>query len=348
VEVLPAGIISEVYKGSFNADLYYTFAEVNKALTHSESSKLSYTLDIPRPLGVVAEHAVLELLVESRERLIDWKIRVNGVSVSKEFKPVVSVKVGEIYLHKLIYDVKSVLNTPESMNKARVHMTVRHEGGGSIILRAVGFIVAYSHFDAYTSMKYYTGLLLVGEGERYSLSDVCVDRDSLVDLVAFSPAPVPIVLSNGFNQRRILVKGLANIQLDNSYCGYLEINHEGSDSGGGNPFLVLGVLSKKFSVRKPSLKLASITPMVSGNEVNISLRITNEGDAIPDEAMLVVLDKGFVRGVKKIKPPSPGEVVEESIKIPLNLMPEGVTLRLVWKKLARTQFEDTSVKLAQV
>jgi hypothetical protein len=348
VGLLPAGILSEVYKGSFNADLYYTFAEISKTLTHSESSKLSYTLDVPRPLGVPTEQAVLELLVESRERHIDWKVRVNGVSVSKEFKPAVTVRVGENYLHKLIYDVKSILNTPESMNKARIHMTIRHEGGGSINLRAVGFIVAYSHFDAYTRMKYYTGLLLVGEGERYSMTDVCVDEDSLVDLISFSPAPVPVTLSNGSNQRRILVKGLANIQLDNSYCGYLEISREGSNSGGGNPFFVLGLLSKKLSLRTPTLKLASITPMRSGNEVNISLKITNEGDATPDEAMLVVLDKGFVKSVKKIKPPSPGEVVEESIKIPLNLMAEGVTLRLVWKKLARTQFEDIPVKLPPV
>ncbi|MGC9011560.1 hypothetical protein [Thermogladius sp.] len=340
---MPIGVISEVYKGSLNADLHYVFTEVNKVLTSAEGSKLSHTIDIPKPVGVESLYAMLELLVETSSPRIDWKLKVNGVNVSKEFKPAVSIRHGGRFVHKLIYDVKSVLNTPESVSKARVHMTIRHEGGGDAVLKSIGFIVAYSQSEAYTTLRQYSGLLLLDKGERFRMSELCEHGGSKVDIVAYSPAPTYVTLSNGSSTRRLAAKGLLNTQLDSEFCKVLELSNEGL-----SPLFVLNVLSSSVQIKRASLKVTRVTPVVADKHLSLKVEIANVGETLPDEALLIVLEKGFVRGVKRVTPPPPGGRVEEVVGVQAGQRPEVVTLRLVWKKLARTDFEDVQVSMQGV
>ncbi|WP_440059168.1 hypothetical protein ACSU1N_05110 [Thermogladius sp. 4427co] len=342
---MPQGVLSEIYNGKLNADLYYTFVNWEKQVSAGESVKIGYTLDTPKPVGVKAEYGVLELLVETESKWIDWKVKINGLNIAREFKPAVSLRSNNRFIHKLIYDIKSVLNTPESLSKPRIHMTVRLEGGGNVYFKAAGFIGAYADNDAVTRLKYYSGLVLLGQGEPYTLPKT----DNLLgnmELALYSTRPVKIRIQCKDSERAELIQGVSLVKVDGGLCDQPTVLYE-SSIGQAN-VLILGYLVNNTIIKMPRLSLANYALEDHAGTIRLLLDIVNVGEAKPDEVIIVLLNRGLVKTVKKTKPLSPGERIEESLIVPREGSVESLTIRLVWKKLARTDFEDYVIQLGKV
>ncbi len=342
-----------------NGDMIYISRIPGIRLGGLESSKTYVPIDFYLPEGVELVKSILELgLHVPRERLI-WRLKLNGVPITREFKPnsIASLKTG-LYT-KLVYDVTPILASREKRKRVRCGLLVKYEGSEEIRISHIGLLVAYSTDDAKTCVSMLSGAFSLEPGEKSSFilkHPTELDVDGEFRAILFSPSTQARVsiLFNGEHVSSIegvvggdeVTSRVAGIRSENS----VEVHHLESKTLYYPKELVLStMLLTQSLIKQPKLVIKDvIVPERISSGDRVKAVIVNSGDSKPDKALVSILNLGTTVVQKNIPRLEPGE--ETIIDIPID-MPKGsynLVFRVIWKKLSHTSFQDKRISITIV
>ncbi|MEZ0394433.1 MAG: CARDB domain-containing protein [Desulfurococcaceae archaeon] len=326
---------------AFAGDVHVRSFEVNVELGDSGVSRAVVPLDIGAPKGTTAALALIEMVVESQGKPIGWKLKLEGMNVAREFKPLLSVREGGRTLHKLVYDVTSLLNTPRALGKSSYALSVRHVGGDNAKIRGINAVVVLEYPGASSALNYLTGFKRLAAGESFEASFNLSGGEAYVH-AAFVP------LGRG-GRVRVCVDDVC--QTDHAVLGEYEPVVVGPREGlrkvwlkyeGSRDIFLSSLLAYGALVPEPSLRITSYEVEEHGSTVKIRARISNVGAASPDHSLVTALSAGNVLGVSRIGNLAPG--AEEDVVLNVGRPANGeLVLRVVWRKLARVRFAEARI-----
>lgn len=345
---MPKGDLNIAFTLNATGDLLSVFQPIGGVLSHY-NTKLAVPMNLFNRRSRKVKHAVLELLVESRRAVPEWKLKLDNVNITRQFKPTHFLAAGEggRGLYKFVYDVTSILNAHEVLSKEWVNVSVKYEGGEPFTVRYLLLDAIYEDQDTYISYRHSTGLLLLESGERYSFpleefSSRAVDSR----LVIYTPKQAEIKISTDkYNfVARLPQGGVEDYTLAfNEGAKFIEVEL----SATRHSYAILSsITAYRCLMREPKLELCSVDYTFSGNRLVLKLRICNKGESSPDKVIVSVLRKGNVLcsfQVPRADVP-PGGFVEHVVDLPGSQLDE-INVRLIWLKSTKRWLRDEVLKL---
>ncbi len=337
------------YKG----DVYYVNVYPGVSIGGFMPSRKTIPISFHHPLKKKLEQALLEIGVIVPDTNVKWRVKVNGISITKEFKPHSTCKAGSKLFAKLVYDITSIMKTPESIRKRRVNVTFKTEGGGeSLLVEHLGILAFYPTREAVSNIYYLSGALSLEPGEKAELSFKYRSEKALVDASIYMPSPdavgrllindyeVPISGIRGMDEVSAMVEGLG----DNNK---LTIIHE--DTGETyypKQMRVSSIILIDKVYKEPKIVVEEVkAPEELRIGEKIKVKITNKGESRPDSLLVVLMNLGNVVHREILKPIEPGETIELELPVKLPSGEYEVIVRVIWSKLSRNWFDDRRVKI---
>ncbi|MFZ8791890.1 MAG: hypothetical protein ACO2OS_06470 [Thermosphaera aggregans] len=338
-----------ILKKTFNGDLYFDFRNAEVKLGGNASQKVTIPIGLPNRNFTPLQLALLDMIVESPDDKIDWKVKVNGVNVTKEFKPLFTVKTDSSVYSKFVFDVTSILNTEESMSKNWVNVTIKHEGGTGFSLKTLLLLSVYESEDGKTSLEYRSGLARLKPGERFQISNGEAEPNSAVKIIYGSTSKDLIpTLHIGEKTVRLNVHNdfeEYEFTRDSNQPVFIQVD-ETVKSSKAKGFLLANVITFNTSLKTPVLVGNVESVRLEGRGLVIHLSLKNTGESAPDSVVYTILHKGqAIYTSKDVGRIEPRMVINRRIHVKI---PEGVdeaTLRIIWRKLTKTWFLDLPIHL---
>ena len=334
-------------------DVYSLWKPVNELLG-SSNSKATVTLNLHNRRARRISHGVLEVLVEAMSTHVDWKLKLNGVNITREFKPLFLLELPEQnkYFCKFVYDITELLNTDEATSREWANVTVKHEGGNPLNLKGVLLNAIYDDSEATSTYSHITGLLLLEKGDEYSLNleQFTGDSDVHAKLILYTPRACKVLVST---ESRADLIALPHNQVEEyvlplgDHITYIKASPQLDENQQG--YLVLSSITVYSTrVKIPRLNIEDIEAFKQGSNIRVKLKIVNTGESRPDKIIISVLDRGVLLGMYRFNGLNyePGKLVEEELLITGTPQTAELTLRVAWSKLTRTMFTDRKITLS--
>lgn len=345
------GGIETVSQFNKNGDILSIFKPLRENLS-SHYSKFVVPLNLFNRRNRRIDYALLEVIVESKGLPSEWKLKIDGINITRQFKPTFSmfIESENKNVYKFIYDITSVLNTSDVISKEWINLLVKYEGGDPFTTRAILLDAIYEDSDARTLYEHGTGLLLVESGKTYKYPVKGKGgSQSIARVVSYATKKVNMEFKAGsFRASMDLSQDNfdEHVLLLNEAPEYIEIANT-SDPGKEMPVLISSITVYENTVKQPVLEICGIEYSKEPKALKIFLDICNKGDTSPDKLIISVLRKGnLVSSMQdselKIQP---GQSARRSIELPVHQADE-LQVRLIWFKLTKRWFRDEVIKLA--
>lgn len=294
-----------------------------------------YEVSFEPPVPSTPEKAFLEVGMLVRDvKLAKWRLWVNTVAVTREFKPSIVVKLDDVtgYYAKAIYDLKPVLASTSPPYK----LTIQYEGSPELEITDLSLLALYPDSDSTSSYQYYGGAVALEPGDSITV-DVSSELGSytatLVALVPSKAAEI-VVECNGASKRVAGLVGVTDVRVP---CrgGSITITHrKGSIQYFPRSVVVTSLVVENVVRREPDL---AIEAREAGDR--ISVRVVNRGAASPDAVVLIAIRRGIAVERVELGPLPPGKEAE----ITVGARPP-VTLRLVWRFKGETRIRELRLR----
>ncbi len=336
----------------FGGDVVYTCVFPQKVLGGLTLSRETIPLDLVPPPNAELEYSLLEIGVLTPHTSVEWRVKVNGINVTKEFKPLSTSKIGDKLFAKLVYDITSILKTPESLKRKRVNVTFKREGGEPLTIEHIGIIALFSSGEAKSLVKYYSGASSIEPGEKTSL-DLGLSGEALLRTALYMPSRSAVVelLVSGKNFAEITnIQGMSEeIHRLTGFNEVDRIEYHHVDTGEKYSPKEIGLsnlLVYRVEYAKPELVLEELKiPSEVEGEVRAKLRISNRGLSKPDKALIVVMSRGEVLVSKGLEPIEPGHETEAEVVIKQPPGEYQLVFRIIWRKLSQTWYREERVNV---
>ncbi len=339
----------------FDGEVIYKSILPGVRLGGLEVSKAFIPIDLVLPGEIEVSKALLELAIKSQRERFTWRLKVNGVPVTREFKPNSVAETRDYIFSKLVYDITPIMQARRG-RRHRCNIVVKYEGSEHLIVEHVGLLVYIPSEDARSHVSLLSGALALDPGEKYRLTlrhPPGLDAYGRLHVTLFSPstqAEIGIRFNGVFETTLSSIVGGEEAVLEISGVGgenTVEIDHV--DTGSAyypKELLVSSLYLQQSLYREPRLSIKDLAvpdKLESGGRIRIT--VVNEGDSVPDKALLTIIHLGTIIYREELPKLKPGEetIVEPTIKLPKGEHP--VVLRLIWKKLTRTTFTDKKIVL---
>lgn len=344
--------ICEKIKG----DIVYVSAMPHASLGSLISTKTTVPLDFAPITNAELSKALLELAVVTQRERFMWRLKVNGIPITREFKPQIVAVLRNRLFTKLVYDVSPILKSSEDIKRNRVNVTIKYEGSDRIIIEHVGLLTFYTCEDAEGSISLLSGALALDPGEeaRCILKHPHVlSVPGMLRAMMILPNPKARTIITFNDARKTVVEGIVGgdeIVLNvNSIMesNVVSIKHdEAQTQYFPKELLVSSILLSQVQYNEPRLEVVDVTyPEVLKSGDKIKIVVANNGSSKPDRAVIIALVRGQMMFQEKIPLLEPGETT--IVEIPVNL-PRGehqIVIRTIWKKISRTCFKEERINV---
>lgn len=346
--VVPKGSLSTMSTLDVNGDLLAVFKPVEEILSSSKS-KIAIPINLFNRRGKRVSYAILELLVESKRVSPEWRLKLDNISITRQFKPAYSLTIsnGEQGVHKFVYDITGILNAHEIRDKEWINVFIRYEGGNPFAVKYVLLDAIYDDQDAHTAYRHLTGLMLLESGEKFKLTtERFYGKSAFLRLITYTPkqAEIRITTNNYKSAIQAPQKHVEEYTLTlNESTEFVEI---GLSSEKASPAIISSTTIYLSTVKEPLLELCNINYSLDNDKSKLKLLICNKGESSPDKLVISVMRKGDVLCSLQdfqVNIP-PGGTIERVIEVPGRQLDE-VNVRLVWFKLTRRWLKDELIRL---
>lgn len=315
-------------------------------------------VSLPRATGRV-ERLLLSIGVftdrETRAP-VSWKLAVDGVSVSREFKPHFAVEVDEGYYMKAVYDVKPILAGRVAGRES--HKLIVYRDSVHPITLADAFLYArYSSEKARYTVAYRTGAVALKPGDHYRV-ELGMGRDlggrRSLGVIVHSPYHDSgfEVVAGGSKPGTAVGRGPHYIEVSVPYKGTpLPVAFKYLDPGFKfypRTAVLTEVIASELAAPAPNPKLVVESVESRGGRVRVKGYVENGGDDVLDPAMLVVIALGARLERGSLPPVEPGGRAEFTVEFDVSRLPvkpSRATLRLVWRRLGETRHVGEEVEI---
>ncbi len=302
-------------------------------------SSTEYSFVFEPPVEVKPVRAYLEVGMVLRDRVLPkWRLWVNRIAVTREFKPALLLDLDEAsrYYAKAIYDLTPVLGSSEPPYR----VVVQYEGSPEIELTDISVLALYPDEASTTTYLYYGGALAMMPGEEKVVKLPYAVEGARLSLVVGMPSRAAELVV-GCGPREVEVKGLVGYHEISFECGGVARELRMVYRKPPYPFyprtLVISSLLVERSVKsEPRLSFRSVERTGRG----VVVTVANEGSARPELALLVVTSRGLV--LKRLELPAlePGA----ETRVELGEVPEGSSVRLVWRYKGETKVREVRLR----
>lgn len=355
VSIMVSGDLKQYVFERFDGEAIYKSILPSIRLGGLEASKAFIPIDLVLPSEIEISKALLELAIRSQREKFTWRLKVNGVPVTREFKPNSIAEIKNYLFSKIVYDVTPIMKAKKK-RRNRCNIVVKYEGSDHLIIEHIGLLLYISSEDAKSHISLLSGALALEPGETYrSLLKHPVGLNTIgtLRITLFLPstqAETNIRFNGRFKTTISSIVGGEEAVLeisDVNEVNTVEIEHVETDATYYPKELLISSLYLQQSIyREPKLAIKEIIlPENLSSDNKIKMVISNEGEAIPDKSILTIIHFGTTIYREELPNLEPGEetVVETPIKLPKGRHP--LIIRLIWKKLSRTTFTDKKIIL---
>ncbi|MEM0378688.1 MAG: hypothetical protein QXP68_04535 [Thermosphaera sp.] len=332
---------------SFRGDLHIDFRNSEISLGGGSAQKVTIPIGLPNRNFTPIQLGILEMIVESPDNKIDWKVKVNGINVTKEFKPMFTAEVDSTRLFKFVFDITSILNVDESMGKNWVNITLKHEGGSPFSIKNIMLLTIYESEDGVVELNYRSGLARIKPGEKIKIKDADARSFSNIKIIYGSSSkevtpvllvgekPIRLSLHNSFEEYDLTANEKESI--------YLAV--EDGAKGLKSRYVLLSSVISYISVMKTPVLEATIENVkIDHEKIELEFTLKNTGESSPDSLVYTVLHKGQTIYVEKeTKTLPPGSELHKRILLKSPEALNQFVLRIVWRKLTKTWFQDLNI-----
>ena len=332
----------------FKGDIFYTTIFPGKPVGGLTLSRETIPLDwTPIPNTTLAI-ALLEIGVLTPHTSIDWRVKVNGINVTKEFKPIATAPLGDKLYAKHVFDITSILKLPESMKKNRVNVTFKREGGDIITIEHISLITLFESEEAESVIKYYSGASSLEPGEKIKYGIGYDDKSAVFRTTFYIPSTLAQMLIRIGEDYSVEIRNIQGMNEETHRLslsnGINDVEYYHIDTGekyAPKEISLSNILVYNTKYVQPDIVIEEINlPSEAEKEAIAKIRIVNKGESKPDKLLVTVMTRGEVLKVKEIEPLEPGR--EAEVEIPIKQPPGEYTLifRVIWKKLTQTWFKE--------
>lgn len=334
---MPIGALQVYSRGVIDGEVVYETAPLAVRLGGLSNPTTQSVILTPPVLGK-PKLVLLELTVKHTSPTISrWRLWLNGVAITREFKPNYSIKLKDTYYSKCVFDVTPIFD----WKKRQHHITIRYEGSDILLVEHVGMVVAYEAEKSKTSYAFASGLLALSPGESTAIKLDLEPIDSVnrarVETVLLVPSRLARVKVESFSVSKTIngVVGVEEIEFDIPTKPTKTMETVVTHYPAYQPYyprhvLVTGLLVSCGWYAEPKIV---VEPRRHNNTIELVIR--NEGAAKPEKLMIVAVQAGSILVRKFIEPPEPGEEKTEKLELPV-----GVLVRVVWTYHGRTKYVD--------
>ncbi|MEM1679090.1 MAG: hypothetical protein QXV81_02530 [Ignisphaera sp.] len=289
------------------------------------------------PIPVVQSYLIVILSRDpTYTSFTKWKISLNNIILTREFKPHIDMQIGEKLAQSLfIYDVTKTISRD-------VNLKIGYEGKKPIKLDAAVLISIHRYEEFYLGFNFIMKILNLNssiELPKAELSFKPTERRLNMGIVAEKACTLELeVIGNlgrstkhglmqGFNMVEVPIEGALNIDSINTRCNSSSARHI---------FTCLFSLYSNY----PTIDVKSVEMLEDG----VSLTLYNTGTTSADDIELVFLRHGVQVYRFRIGGVKPGE--EKAVLLPKNIARmNNVTARVIWYKALRMFSKDLNINI---
>lgn len=287
------------------------------------------------PLPIVQGYLMVILSREpTYTSFTKWKLSLNNIILTREFKPHIDTQVSERLAHSIfIYDVTKTLSR-------EVNLKIGYEGKKPLKVDAVLLITVHRYEEFHLGFNFITKVLNLNTvvdipkidlsfepTEKHLNIGITAERNSSLELEILGNVGRSLrrEVARGFNMVEVPVERNLDISSINVKCS----------SG-----LARHIFTCLFSLYSNYPRIGVKSTAVSDNGIQIALY--NSGDSSADDVEVVFLRYGVQVHRIKIGGLKPGE--EKDITIPRSITKmNNVIARIVWYKALRVFSRDLNI-----
>ncbi len=278
---------------------------------------------------VKAYMMVFATLKEPFNPMYRWKIAVDDVALTREFRPTVERSLDDGIHAAFVYDITSAIKNSEP--------TVRivYDGKEPIRIECALMLTIHryndfsSYLELYTDPKPVHGRLSISLGAPQTFEPN--ERELFLGFACSRPADLTIYGVEGEKIVRRLANGFNLVELKPSSSN-IEIEPSASVNQLFNIYTAL-------YTQYPDLDVVAIAK----EGTNVRATIVNKGNVAPDDVMVLLLRFGTRVASMKLDSIAPGESKEISLSIGSSSRAPAAgpcILRIVWRKGVRNFYKD--------
>lgn len=297
-------------------------------------------IDLPT-LEIDAAYLLLSFTRSTEIDIVKWKIALNNVILTREFKPHVDVSLNDSYIQSVfVYDVSKILNSTETMLKISC-------GAKGYVYLDGATLITLLHYKKFNTQIYceVDPYVFNTDGPLQKIFNVIpsfkINETSLhVGIVA--PSNSWLTISTHSNEKKFnLFRGYNVVEVKLGSDPVASINIHGANKNLRYLFSCLTCTYSEFP--KIVVDNLQITDSI------IRFRIANIGDSKSDRIELLILRHGVPIQKTILKPLEPQEHIDYEINID-NLKQSysnltNIVLRILWSKAYKIYEYDVPIKI---
>ena len=309
---------------------------------------------LPRPEGARCRRVLMSVGVRASgvRPPFKWRFKVDGVSVSREFKPHFSVEVDDGFYYKEVYDLTPLLcgRVEEKPSHRAFFM---YDGYQTIVVADLAMLAFFEGEGRY-SLSYHAGAVALEPGSLAKvegfIDDVGGERIARAGIHLPSPNSVGRLIAGGSNPMEARGPGYRVLEARVPYRGRLIVAAVFHDATGPvyPKRAVLGdVLLVEARRPRPELRVEVSGVERRGDKAVVRGVVVNRGSA-PARPLVVVLSMGVRLASVELDSVEPGGSREFTVTVdPRRMIVPGqrATVRVVWDDMGRTMFDDAYVSI---
>lgn len=316
------------------------FNAVNSVLSGNNPKAL---IPFPTPYrkGRKARVAILSIVTRAPSENVDWRVKLNGINITKEYKPMISYNAERGAYHKFLYDVTELVNTEDALSRNWINLSIRHEGGSPLVLDYAMLLTSYEDEDFESEIRLWSGLTTLSKSPislNYSSSkgesslavvSLPLDGSALLSVCAGQlSVDLKLTGKTGFEEHELQVPPGAQ---------EIKLLAKGAERG----ILLSEIIYVEWSGREPRIHIDINSAERAEGLLKLKFTAHNVGEGTPDNVVYTVISKGRVlASLRESEVLSPGKSVVREIACPNVSKDEKPILRVAWSKLFRTRFDD--------
>jgi len=328
----------EIKFSSEFADSTYTIIPILEGQMLSPMNN-SIMVKISSPTAPI-ENAYLILVITrpSNIDIIKWKISIDKVVLTREFKPHLDIGINNRYTQSLfIYDISKILGSES-------YLRISYEGKNNIRIDTATLLSVYRYKGFHVYLDCSVNICKADNIQRY------------VENLARSFSPNNIRINTGLISERVTEVSIGISNLENTITyrlvpgfNIIELNISpdkipATINIGSRDELTRHIFTCTFLSYEQQPRLSINKIDIDGDK--LLLTISNIGDSSPDRSELIIIRYGVPLQKIDIEPIKPGEKREIAIDLKAIGKYKNAVVRLIWHKAFKMYYDEKSIKLS--
>ncbi len=340
-------VMSEGYKEILRVSGNYLFASdviaVGRVLG-GLSSKRKERFVLRAGLEGKPYKSLLEIgVMVKRPELAKWRVWFDGISLTREFNPNLSIDTPSEHYASVIFDVTPLIRREPGRTGHKVILL--NDGSEPLLLTHVMLLNVSEVEGAGSSLIYYAGELLLRLGDRKTISTGLEEHDvSGFKAVSYSPILPSLIRVEVQGGEEIVHEQNNIVDIIESSLKKISLQLLSIENEGLSPFnrkgwvLIPSLIAYSMKSIEGELVFEDERIIEKNGEIEIDVRVVNRGALKARNSLFVIFSSGMPLKSIRLGDIQPGEIKEIKERVRPYSESRSIVYRVIWRRLGETRF----------